>query len=233
MYTRDTAFSTWPTNCTGQQRGAQLSAFRSAWLQKTSMHKSLQRLLLLQKIIFGKKTSFLEIIDYYTILCIWPIEYPSSLVHHPVKSSHRLLLLRSYLVAKRSGSPQFNASDRWLTCMQCKYRRRRGADRRRRALSDHQMLWRASYCFPFVHHGNIMTMITYYMKSASATLDCWSLLLLSVDWERETEKKPQKAFNLMHWRYCDGVCGTEESNTRRRWRRREEANNNNNNNVNT
>lgn len=68
MYTRDTAFSTWPTNCTGQQRGAQLSAFGWAWLQETSMHKSLQRLLLLQKIIFGKKTSFLEIIDYYTIL---------------------------------------------------------------------------------------------------------------------------------------------------------------------
>lgn len=153
MYTRDTAFSTWPTNCTGQQRGAQLSAFGSAWLQETSMHKSLQRLLLLQKIIFGKKTSFLEIIDYYTIL------YAPSNIPPPwsiIQSSPATgcCYWDRILLRKRSGSPQFNASDRWLTCMQCKYRRRRGADRRRRALSDHQMLWRASYCFPFVHHGN-------------------------------------------------------------------------------
>lgn len=153
MYTRDTAFSTWPTNCTGQQRGAQLSAFGWEWLQETSMHKSLQRLLLLQKIIFGKKTSFLKIIDYYTILYAPSnIPPPWSIIQSSPATGccywDRILLL------KRSGSPQFNASDRWLTCMLCKYRRRRGADRRRRALSDHQMLWRASYCFPFVHHGN-------------------------------------------------------------------------------
>lgn len=129
MYTRDTAFSTWPTNCTGQQRSSTFGFWFGMGTRDVNAQVAATAAVAPKDIIFGKKTSFLEIIDYYTIC---PTEYPSSLVH-PVKSSiiggcwAAAATCDRILLQKRSGSPHFNASDRWLTCMRSKYRRRRGA----------------------------------------------------------------------------------------------------------
>lgn len=83
MYTRDTAFSTWPTNCTGQQRSSTFGFWFGMGTRDVNAQVAATAAVAPKDIIFGKKTSFLEIIDYYTIC---PTEYPSSLVH-PVKSS--------------------------------------------------------------------------------------------------------------------------------------------------